>query len=320
MRTFVGVFSSQLTEFVNFKRSMGYKYITEIQTLAEFSRFTTQFEISEPILTKEIVNAWCAQRPFENRKSSTEHRVTMLRQFALYLVSLGYKVCIPISSRNNHQPRYAAYVFTHEEIKNIFESCDRVFPTRHSNMHLVMPVLIRLLYSSGLRISEAIGLQMKHVDLNNGVLEIKKSKNGKDRLVPLSNSMLDICRRYYQAIHTNSNKEDYFFVNAAHEPYCRATVYWRFREIMLTSGISHGGKGYGPRLHDLRHTFAVHTLQEVDKRNVDLYAVLPVLSAYLGHESIHATSQYLRMTAEVYPDIMDVVNRSCGYVIPEAKI
>jgi integrase len=70
----------------------------------------------------------------------------------------------------------------------------------------------------------------------------------------------------------------------------------------------------------LRHTFAVHTLQEVDKRNVDLYAVLPVLSAYLGHESIHATSQYLRMTAEVYPDIMDVVNRSCGYVIPEAKI
>ena len=69
MRTFVGVFSSQLTEFVNFKRSMGYKYITEIQTLAEFSRFTTQFEISEPILTKEIVNAWCAQRPLRTEKA-----------------------------------------------------------------------------------------------------------------------------------------------------------------------------------------------------------------------------------------------------------
>mgnify|MGYP001567619474 CR=1 FL=1 len=320
MSTFVGVFSNLLSEFITFKRSMGYKYITEAQTLAEFSRFTTQFEIFEPMLTKEIVNAWCEQHPFENRRSSTEHRISNLRQFALYLASLGYKVCIPVYSRNNHQPRYAAYIFTHEEIKKIFESCDRVFPYRHSNVHLVMPVLIRLLYSSGLRISEAVGLQMKHVDLKNGVLEIKKAKNGKDRLVPLSNSMRDICIRYCQAIHRNSTNEDYFFVNAAHEPYCRATVYWRFREILLNSGISHGGKGNGPRLHDLRHTFAVHTLQEVDKRNVDLYAVLPVLSAYLGHESIQATSQYLRMTAEVYPDIMDVVNKSCGYVIPEVQI
>ncbi|MEK7274441.1 MAG: tyrosine-type recombinase/integrase [Candidatus Desantisbacteria bacterium] len=233
MSTFVGVFSNLLSEFITFKRSMGYKYITEAQTLAEFSRFTTQFEIFEPMLTKEIVNAWCEQHPFENRRSSTEHRISNLRQFALYLASLGYKVCIPVYSRNNHQPRYAAYIFTHEEIKKIFESCDRVFPYRHSNVHLVMPVLIRLLYSSGLRISEAVGLQMKHVDLKNGVLEIKKAKNGKDRLVPLSNSMRDICIRYCQAIHRNSTNEDYFFVNAAHEPYCRATVYWRFREILV---------------------------------------------------------------------------------------
>ncbi len=210
MSTFVGVFSNLLTEFINFKRSMGYKYITEAQTLAEFSRFTLQFELSKPVLTKEIVNAWCEHRPFENRRSSTEHRICILRQLALYLVSLGHKVCIPIHSRNNHQPRYAAYVFTHKEIKNIFESCDRVFPSRHSNMHLVMPVLIRLLYSSGLRISEAVGIQMKHVDLNNGVIEIKKAKNGKDRLIPLSSSMRDICIRYCQAIHMNSCKDDYF--------------------------------------------------------------------------------------------------------------
>ncbi|MED4378591.1 hypothetical protein P9274_23480 [Schinkia azotoformans] len=69
----------------------------------------------------------------------------------------------------------------------------------------------------------------------------------------------------------------------------------------------------------LRHTFACHTLQAAEKRNVDLYAALPILSTYLGHASIQATSQYLRMTAEVYPDIMDAVNALCSYVIPEVE-
>lgn len=73
------------------------------------------------------------------------------------------------------------------------------------------------------------------------------------------------------------------------------------------------------RLDFLRHTFACHTLQAAEKRNVDLYAALPILSTYLGHASIQATSQYLRMTAEVYPDIMDAVNALCSYVIPEVE-
>ena len=317
MSSFVGPFSGLLDDFVSFKRSMGYKYKTEAVKLADFSRFTVQIGITEPVLTKEIVEAWCKQRPFETRRSSTDSRVSSVRQFALYLVSLGHVAHLPIQSRGNKQVHYAAYVFTHEEMERIFQCCDRVFPNRHSTMHLVMPVIVRLLYSCGLRISEAVNLQVKHVDLKNGVLEIKEAKNNKDRLVPLSASMLDVCKTYSQAVHRHSNSEDYYFVNADHEPYCRAAIYWRFREILAVAGISHGGRGNGPRLHDVRHTFSVHTLQEADRKGKDLYAVLPVLSAYLGHDSIIATSQYLRMTAEVYPEIMDAVNKVCAYVIPE---
>ncbi len=317
MSTFVGPFSSLLEEFVNFKRSMGYKYKTEAQSLAYFSQFTVQIGVTEPVLTREIVDAWCRQRPFETRRTSTVKRVSNFRQFALYLVSLGHVAHVPIQSRGNKQVHYAAYVFTHDEMGRIFQCCDRVFPNRHSTMHLVMPVLVRMLYSCGLRISEAVNLQIKHVDLKNGVLEIKKAKNNKDRLVPLSESMLTVCKTYSQIVHRHSCSEDYFFVNADHKPYCSASIYWRFREILADAGISHGGRGNGPRLHDLRHAFSVHTLHEADRKGRDLYAVLPVLSAYLGHESILATSQYLRMTAEVYPEIMDAVNKVCAYVIPE---
>ena len=80
------------------------------------------------------------------------------------------------------------------------------------------------------------------------------------------------------------------------------TVYGRFRRILLESGIPYKGKGNGPRLHDLRHTFAVHTLQQWGTQEEDLTAMLPVLSVFMGHKSIAATSRYLRLTAEAYPD------------------
>lgn len=101
---------------------------------------------------------------------------------------------------------------------------------------------------------------------------------------------------------------------------CHHNIYWRFRELLLQAGIPHAGRGNGPRIHDVRHTFACHTLQEADKHHVDLYAALPVLSTYMGHESIQATSQYLRMTAEIYPNITDAVNALCSYIIPEVKV
>jgi integrase len=85
---------------------------------------------------------------------------------------------------------------------------------------------------------------------------------------------------------------------------------------MWDAGIPYGGKGNGPRLHDLRHTFAVHTLQQWVKQGEDLTAMLPVLSVFMGHKSMRSTSQYLRLTAEVYPDVVRQVEETCAYVIP----
>lgn len=190
-------------------------------------------------------------------------------------------------------------------------------PTAGSTMHLVMPVLLRLLYSTGMRIMETLKLQMKHVDLINGILLIENAKYNKDRLIPLSASMLSIIKQYCKVMHTHFLPNDYLFVGITGEPCGHHNVYLRFRELLMQVGIPHAGRGNGPRIHDLRHTFACHALQEADKRHIDLYAALPILSTYMGHESIQVTSQYLRMTAEIYPDITDAVDALCSYVIPE---
>ena len=95
------------------------------------------------------------------------------------------------------------------------------------------------------------------------------------------------------------------------------TIYQRYRRYLLAAGISHGGKGQGPRLHDIRHTFAVHVLQKWISEEADLTAMIPILSTYMGHKSIRSTARYLRLTAEVYPDLMKKVESTCAYVIPE---
>lgn len=318
---FKGSFAELLQDFIEFKCSMGFKYVKEAEHLKRFSEFSLQFKLKEPVLTKEITDAWCIKRPHEKHRGSTEQRITCLRQFALYLVSIGHNAYIPVHTENkkSRKSKYVAYVYTHDEINRIIECSDRIYPNRRSTMHLVMPVLVRLLYSTGMRIMETLKLQMKHVDLISGVLLIENTKYNKDRLIPLSASMRSILKQYCEAMHTRFLPNDYLFVGITREPCSHHNIYLRFRELLLQAGIPHAGRGNGPRIHDIRHTFACHALQRADKRHVDLYAALPILSTYMGHESIQATSQYLRMTAENYPAITDAVNTLCSYVIPEVK-
>jgi integrase len=94
-------------------------------------------------------------------------------------------------------------------------------------------------------------------------------------------------------------------------------VYKGYRELLWKARISFLGKGKGPRLHDLRHTFCVHTLVKQVRDEIDLYVALPILSTYVGHSSVEATQRYVRLTAEAYPELIEKVSQTCAYVIPE---
>jgi integrase len=120
-------------------------------------------------------------------------------------------------------------------------------------------------------------------------------------------------------MHPKYLPEDFLFIGISRQPYTHHEIYLRFRELLHSAEIPHAGRGNGPRIHDIRHTFCCHTLQKAVYNKIDLNAALPILSEYLGHESITATSQYLRMTAEVYPSVIDAINKVCAYVIPEVR-
>jgi len=317
VKPYAGVFADQIADFIAVKQALGFKYVAEADELSRFSQFTVELGVREPILTRDVVQAWNVQRPDEGVRNN-RRRVSMLRQFALHLNTLGHDAYVAPAERFPLYPQFVPYIFTEDEIARIFRCSDNLYPNRRSVMHYVMPVLVRLLYSCGLRISEAVSLLNRDVDLHDGLLQIRGSKFGKDRQVPMSPSMLETCRTYSRVVHRRSSGDDYYFKKATGKPITADNAYRRFREVLWDAGISHGGKGSGPRLHDLRHTFAVHSLKQAAERQVDVYVALPILSTFLGHSSVTATEQYLRLTPDVFPDIAAAMEEVFTGVAPEA--
>lgn len=321
MIKFRSPFATLLTEFIELKRRTGFKYITEAKHLLQFDSFCLDQGVTIPHLTKSLSDLWCSKKPYESARNSHQQRVSCIRQFALYLVAMGYDAHIPVNLDYIRQRKsaYMAYIFSHSEMNSIFAKSNQIYPHRRSTMHLVMPVLVRLLYSSGLRIQEALDLTLQDLDLVNGVLQVRRAKFNKDRHIPVSETMLEILREYCSVMHPRYLSNDPLFVGVTRQPYSHHSIYTRFRELLVQAGIQHAGRGYGPRIHDVRHTFCCHTLQRAVKSGADLSNMLPLLSEYMGHESWISTSQYVKMTAEVYPEILEAVTRMCAFVIPEVK-
>lgn len=311
-----GPFAQTAEDFIQYKRSCGFKYENEPKCLSRFCRFAVEQGVMSVEITRELAAAWIAPKEDESTKSRA-HRITCIRQFAIYLDSIGFEAYILPEQPGIHARSFVPYIFTHEQIRSIIKEADATQPQEVArSMHLALPVIFRILYCCGLRVSEVCNLQFRDVNLDVGLLTIHDPKNGCDRYIPLSDSVKDACVAYAEHVWWEKDT-DYFFMAPDRTKISPMTIYQRYRRYLTGAGISHGGKGHGPRLHDLRHTFAVHVLQKWITEGADLTAMLPILSTYMGHMGIRSTAQYLRLTAEVYPELMKQVEETCSYVIPE---
>jgi integrase/recombinase XerD len=176
-------------------------------------------------------------------------------------------------------------------------------------------VLFRTIYACGLRCSEARRLRPDDVDTDTGILQVRDAKGGKDRQVPVSEA-LRVRLADYDAQVVGRPGREWFFPGHAGLPLTLGNVERNFRRFLWQARISHGGRGHGPRVHDLRHAFAVHNLRFWFAQGDDVGALLPVLQTYMGHSSLSDTAYYLRLTAESYPDITARVQQATGDVVP----
>jgi integrase/recombinase XerD len=317
---FQGIYAPHIAEYLKLKRNLGFKLRDAEYVFAMFDRLTVERSEASIGITKEFSDVWCKKRP--NEADGTKYnRVSILSLFARFLCDMGYPSYIPEVPR--FKTSFVPYIFSKEEVAAIFSSCDRFLPGRipHNAAYTMMPALFRLLYSTGLRLGEALALEGKDVNLTEKHVTVRQSKNGTERLVPISDSMADACLQYIdrKMLRKNSSVCNLFFVKNDNTPCSQHTASTTFRKILWKAGIPYKGKGIGPRLHDLRHTFACHALVAMTELGLDLHCTLPILSTYLGHRTLESTDKYVRLTSEMYPDLLNKENKICAYVFPELK-
>jgi len=246
----------------------------------------------------------------------------VIRQFLKYLNLNGYSVFIPVipKVRNDYSP----YIFSDEEIELMFVSADNITVNEKITciyLPIEFPVILRLLFSCGLRIGETVRIQMKDVDLDNGILKLVNTKGDKCRLVPMSEKMTDIIEKYCFAMGLIENDESWLFPdNDKNNHISDRTVKYRFERILKDNGIELKNRKRnerGPCLHCMRHAFAFRSFRQTEMLGMPLTDSVPFLSIYLGHNSLNETEKYLKFSSEMYPETTELFGSFMKNLLPE---
>lgn len=317
---YTSVMAHYFDSFIRLKRNLGYKYTTAAYLIGDLDRFLVSKGLTAPVLTKELCEEWMERRGHEEG-STYKGRCGILVEFARYMADIGMPCFIP-RMPNVKSRGFTAHVFTEEELGRFFHACDNLVleSLKKDSVIIMLPSLFRLLYGTGIRVSEALRLKDCDVHLDENYLVLRDTKNGKDRLVPFSPSVSDVLKEYasYRDKLPLVVDKGFFFLSLAGRA-CRnnGIVYTWFRRILYDAGIPHQGKHLGPRVHDFRHTFSVKALVQMYRNGSDLYCSLPILSMYLGHSSIAVTDNYVRLCESMYPEMATKMDMYGLNVYPE---
>jgi integrase/recombinase XerD len=304
----------QMQMFLKLKKMSGFKYEQQSKLMESFDSYCTKTGFLGKALTRRLADGFCYGIYYE-RDSTRYDKERLLREFGKYLCQNGHKsyICPKISGPKKRV--FEPYIYSEEELDRFFKAIDGYPSHPLSNRHLVDPLMFRMIYGCGLRVSEALNLKLENIDTKEGTITILGAKNGKDRKIPMAGSLTGRCKNYLKDMHTLSGNDTYYFKNPSGCRLDRSTAYKRFRDYLWSAGISHSG--HGPRIQDFRHAYCVHRLKKWVLQGRDLNSLFPYLSAYLGHTDFRGTQHYLRLTADLYPHIIAKTEAALGYIIPE---
>jgi integrase/recombinase XerD len=223
-----------------------------------------------------------------------------LRAFYRYAVSRGYVATAPLPAViPKRPPPFAPYIFSREDLRRLLQAADSDPRRRACLEPITMRTTLLSLYGAGLRVREAVDLNRADVDLDGSLLTVHRSKFGKTRLIPFGPQLGSALARYATRVRPSA-AEAPFFTTRAGARVKTDTLRHNYRLLCERAGVCReDGARYQPRLHDLRHTFAVHRLTSWYRQGDDVQRLLPHLSVYLGHVHIQATQVYLSMTPEL---------------------
>ncbi len=289
-------FSPDFKEYVAFMVGSGRVFRVESSILKAFDRYIQENSIIQ--ITEEVVKKYVySVNNLSTQQYAKRHRV--IQKFSEYLYLRERGECIrPLPTVRNSK-RHIAYVYSDVEIAKLIFLSEKL-PPSESLRSATYSVLFGLLYSTGMRISEAISLDICDVDFNNEVIFIRNTKFRKSRIVPVHWSTIEKMKKYFETRNSlyPECSEKAFFLNNRKKRLCYSTVNATFLELSRQLGLRNTN-GQMPRIHDLRHTFAIRRVANWYDEGVDINSKLPLLATYMGHSHFEDTTYYLMAGAEI---------------------
>jgi integrase len=298
-RVFESALGPAMQQLLELRRSLGYADQTLTKLFAFLDRYASAHGHTEPWLTRETTESWASSNP-PLKPATIRRRYAGLRVLGRFLAAQHPQTYVP-GAGPGLISLFRPHIYTSAEIAALFDAASRVTPAAARYPRLFV-TLIGLLYCTGLRVSEALSLRFSDVDLKQDLLVIRNTKFHKSRAVPLQPDVKQALVAYAGVRRTyghGTHPDAPFFVSRRCRPCSYGWVAASFRAISCEAGLRRAPSERGPRLHDLRHTFAVHRLLAWYREGGDVQARLPLLTTYLGHATLASTQVYLNITAEL---------------------
>jgi integrase len=302
---------ARVDQYLAERRRLGFELRSMGHGLARFARYVAKVGHQGP-LTVDLMAAWARQAESGHGDRATcARRLQMLRPFTGWLRQFEPATQVPDEAVFGRVPgRMAPHVYREQEIVELLAAARQLGPPDGLRA-AVMETLFGLLACTGLRIGEALGLQEGDVDLKGEVLSIRQSKFGKSRLVPLHPSAVEALARYrtQRTRYVRTTPETPFFVatrgRLLGQPVGDHQARRIFDQLRKQLGWVDRGSHGAPRVHDLRHAFAVRRLVLWHEQGMDINQRMLALSTYLGHAKVSNTYWYLTGV----PELMGLVGQ-----------
>lgn len=294
MKKFISI-KKQVMMYIKHREIMGYVDANTKNSLLDFADYSHK-KGQDKFITIEIALEWVVTSK-RNKRSAFAIRLGMLHTFAKYCKAIEPKTEIPprgLHGSTLHRP--TPHIYTKNEIYSLMSATKLIDQKKEINI-ITLKYIIGLIVSTGIRISEAIKLVDKDVDLENGILQINESKAHKSRYLPLHTTTTQALKKYVMLrdneIKNRSNLS--FFINDKGNSISIGKIEVDYKLLRETAGLKNN-----PRLYDFRHTFACNRLLKWYEEEKNIDAMIIYLATYLGHSSVLNTYWYLTATPELF--------------------
>ena len=301
-----------VSAYVEERRTFGAVYQDGIPTLDAFCRYAGDIPLSS-VRERQIAAFLDGPKIAE---STWQQKYRLLRNFFRFWLARNVISALPMpSQRPLVESPFKSYVYSRTEIRRLL-SMIRI-AQKNSNCKInprTVRTIILFLYGTGALLSEALALKWSDVDFTRRTITFPSSRPYRARTIPMCSDLYNVLRRYCAMVHRESTgTTPYLFLNRFGEAITEYSIETTFRRLRRVAGVTRrDGLASRPRLHDLRHTFAVHRIDAWIKHGADLNRMLPALSVYMGRFGLSSSDQYLTLSPERFRAQLDKLSPRRG--------